>query len=155
LLESAWSLGYVHVGDVTSGSIRYVTGYLGKSIGERGIGGRTPPFSLMSKGLGLRWMRDHREELVSDPTIRRNGRSRALPRYYQKKLAESFEELQPWYAGLLKSLRVRAAHERDEELKKLLDKMYDKVHTGVALGLYRKQVDANLRARVRVKEGKL
>lgn len=155
LLESAWPLGHVHVGDVTSSSIRYVTGYLGKNYGEEAFGGRTKAFALMSKGLGLRWMRDHRQELVSNPTIRRNGRSRGLPRYYQKKLAESFCELADWYGGLLRSLSVRRARARDAELARKLSRMYDCVHMGYGVARMRHQVAQNLRARVRVKESKL
>lgn len=131
LLERCWSFGHVHVGDVTGGSVRYVTGYLGKNHGEVDFGGREKSFSLMSKGLGLRWMVDHREDLIRDAHVKHHGRKIGLPRYYQKKLAESFGELAPWFQGLLDSVRARASLKSRADDREWLAKRYDLVYSGV------------------------
>lgn len=54
-IESAWTAGNIHFGDLSMASIRYVTNYMCKSdLGKRD--GLEPEFSLMSKGLGKNYI---------------------------------------------------------------------------------------------------
>ena len=67
-VEKAWSdpetgssLGFVHMGNVTYDSARYVADYCHKDT--RVPEGRERPFSLKSQGLGRRYAEEHRDEL--------------------------------------------------------------------------------------------
>lgn len=94
-----------HLGDVTLGTLtyqsaRYVAGYTLKSnvgkltwtIKSKGKkdrifhDGRTPPFFIVSRGLGAQYALDNRERLERTLTCRMNGRDVGMPRYYAKKL---------------------------------------------------------------------
>lgn len=90
-LVEAWQdkddeIGFVHMGEVTTASIHYVTGYL--------IGGSTnneaePNFSIMSKGLGLSYLENpkifnHFHENKTFEIMGEGGENLQLPRYYRK-----------------------------------------------------------------------
>ena len=85
-LDKTWNKGIYYVGDVSQASIHYVTGYFSKtspiSVSER-------PFSLMSQGIGLDYVRTTqsfylRNKLVSFAYL--DGSRVPLPRYYKDKL---------------------------------------------------------------------
>lgn len=54
LLQAAWNLGEIHIGDVSGATIAYTLKYVSKEgkIPQHKNDMRRPEFSLMSKGLG-------------------------------------------------------------------------------------------------------
>lgn len=55
LIDAAWDLGFIHVGDLTKDSAQYVAGYVCKKMTSEDdprLGGRHPEFGRMSQGLG-------------------------------------------------------------------------------------------------------
>lgn len=56
LIQTAWGLGHIHVGDVTHDSCQYVAGYVTKKLTnpkDKRLMGREPEFSLMSRRPGI------------------------------------------------------------------------------------------------------
>lgn len=98
LSEKIWKKGYTYVGYVDSKCISYVSKYVlkefikGISVDNYIKSGLVPPFSLKSSGLGLTWLLDNVDKVVSD--IKQNKpvsmyKSKVgYPRYYRKKLIE-------------------------------------------------------------------
>lgn len=91
-------IGQVHIGDVTSASIKYVSGYIGKKIGipQYDYDDRVPEFSLMSKGLGLNaenYIGDFLRDTLT-PYVMLDGIKYPIPRYYKEKLKLNKLELQ-------------------------------------------------------------
>lgn len=90
LFEKNWKLGYVKLGTVTQDSIRYTADYVQKKLNgklaKEVYGERLPPFSVMSKGLGLKFAVEHSDRLREDLYIQYKGVKRGLPRYYIEKL---------------------------------------------------------------------
>lgn len=91
-IEMIWGKGFVHVGEVTSRSINYVSGYIimMAQIPEKA----TKPFSVMSRRPGIgqtyldrngQWHQENNEIFVRDI----NGRKVYMPRFYRNKLFSS------------------------------------------------------------------
>lgn len=96
LLQSCWDKGHVDVGEVTTSSIHYVTGYLVSAEEEEYIG-KERIFSLMSKSLGLGYLTT---SMVENHQTRRDfevthpgGRKNIMPRYYQDKVYSDADKL--------------------------------------------------------------
>lgn len=94
-IAKAWilngeAIGNIHIGQVEPASIKYVTGYLGKKIGIpfTDYDDREKEFSIMSKGLGIRYVEKtgnyHKEQKEAFTTL--NGIKYKLPKYYKEKL---------------------------------------------------------------------
>jgi hypothetical protein len=79
-------------GMVTTDSIRYVAQYIDKKMmGQlagyvEAITGRISPFALMSKGIGLQYMQDNKDQIINMQYCTLKGRKYSIPRYYCKKL---------------------------------------------------------------------
>ena len=75
---------------VTPDDIAYVTGYVQKKLtgrkGKEVYGNRTPPFALMSKGLGLANAVKNRSALSKGWTYLPGGSRVGIPRYFREKL---------------------------------------------------------------------
>lgn len=75
---------------VSPDDIRYVCGYIQKKYNgkkaEDLYGDKLPPFSLSSRGLGLRYALDNKQK-IADGEITFRGYPVSIPRYYLKKLA--------------------------------------------------------------------
>ncbi len=103
LIIKAWSkfhldtqqrepIGHVHFGKVTEASVRYTLAYMNKPriIPVDEYDTRQPEFSLMSKGLGKRYLTDQmknwhtsgKRKYVQLP----GGQKASMPRYYQEKI---------------------------------------------------------------------
>ena len=82
-LQKAWDKGIIHGGTVTPASTRYVADYLQKDTRPEAYEGRCPPFSLMSKGLGLRYQQDHIDLPTALRGIPEKGKLAPIPRYYR------------------------------------------------------------------------
>lgn len=85
---SSWRKGNVILGTVTVDSIQYVAKYIHKKLygeaAERDE--RVQPFSLMSKRLGMEYVKDHERELRDRGYVMMNGKKVGMPRYYAKVL---------------------------------------------------------------------
>lgn len=64
-----------------------MTSYVQKKLyGKNEYNGVLPPFSLMSKGLGLRYCLEHKEALLNSDYLTYRGKFISVPRYFSKKL---------------------------------------------------------------------
>lgn len=76
--------------NVTPMDIEYVTGYVQKKLSgdlaNQNYGGDTPPFAIMSKGLGLNFALKNADRLRTNGFTHINGHKISLPRYYRDKL---------------------------------------------------------------------
>lgn len=100
-IEKAWKkegnqIGFVHVGTVTSDSIAYVTKYIiNKDVYTEKNWIHQLPFAVMSKNLGLSYIREnwkwHKSELKN--YVMDNGYKKHMPRYYADKIF-SFKDKQ-------------------------------------------------------------
>ena len=99
IITDNWKLGRIHIGSVTTESIAYVTSYVQKKLnGDLGKEvytdtGRIAPFSLLSKGIGLQFVKDNAEQLTENLGFTVSGRPAGLPRYYRNKLNLKAEDL--------------------------------------------------------------
>jgi hypothetical protein len=105
LLQKAWTLGQIHVGEVNGATISYVCKYLhkGKTIPMHQNDDRVPEFSLMSKKLGLNYLtpqmlKYHRDDISRNYVTLEGGVKSAMPRYYREKI---YDEKQRYKQSLL------------------------------------------------------
>jgi hypothetical protein len=119
-LMDLWPFGTNTVGTVTYKSCRYVAQYIvDKLNGNKGkefYGERLPPFSLMSKGLGKKWLKEHRDQVVNNKGMTFEGHKVSIPRYYKKMLQQDLSEELEYQAGEYeeqerKRIQERANHE--------------------------------------------
>ena len=122
-VENAWRKGRIQLGTVTAQSINYVTAYITKKLwgdlGKEVYGDLVPPFSRMSKGLGERWLNEHKIELLADLGLRKRGKIIPMPRYYFKKIENDIPEELREYLTRLKAEKLLA--ELDEVGKTIFD----------------------------------
>lgn len=94
VIKKSWTLGQVFIGTVTIESCRYVANYIQKRQSKNmQLGLREKPFAIMSKGLGLAYAIENADQLRRTLSSRIQGKEVGLPRYYQKKLEITTEEL--------------------------------------------------------------
>ena len=76
--------------NVTPEDIEYVTGYVQKKLSgplaAENYGEDTPPFAIMSKGLGLEFALQNADRLRQNGFTYLSGHKISLPRYYREKL---------------------------------------------------------------------
>lgn len=137
----------IKLGTVTYDSIQYVTGYIeDKLYGELAdefytSRGREPPFSLMSRGLGLRFAEQWSDQIFSrGVTI--HGNNVGVPRYYKRKLG--FHKLDSISASLVADDRVIRHYGSDKKPIQIFD-VLESAH---------KQNERNLVAKLRLKADK-
>lgn len=143
-LPEIWSLGHIHIGDVSDASINYVTKYVINRTSD--MDGRDPPWSLMSKrpGIGAPYLTDamkqwHKSDL-KNYTVH-NGTKRKLPRYFKDKIFSDSERKRMADKSLLlqdveyvdEILRLERLHEcpenyYDERLAYAHGTLYDKLN---------------------------
>lgn len=90
LITDCWPFGFVDAKGVTRGRIKYVVDYIEKepylgSSAKEHYAPAEPPFSIVSKGLGLNFLKVN-SKLLREHGYYRDGRQVKMPRYYQKKL---------------------------------------------------------------------
>lgn len=90
-IVKAWTLGDVHIGQVTEDSIAYTAKYMQKAgkIPMFASDDRVPEFSLMSKHLGKSYLtpqvvKYHRQGIHY--ITKKGGYKQSLPRYYREKI---------------------------------------------------------------------
>jgi hypothetical protein len=121
-LMNLWPYGMNTVGTVTYESCRYVAQYIvDKLNGKKGkeyYGEREPPFSLMSKGLGKKWLEAHRDQVVKNASMTFEGHRISIPRYYKKMLQQDLSEELEYQAGECEEQERKRIQERaDREFK--------------------------------------
>lgn len=139
-VEACWPSGFVQAGSVTVRSTRYVAGYIQKALYGSWPKGCGEPFSLMSKGLGLDYVRDHAEQITRNLGETIDGVPVGLPKYYRKKLAIPTEVL---YAKSLEGLEPILEHYRE----KYGDDVQGREAALLAFKAHRAQSERNLEAR--------
>lgn len=111
-VRDLWNKGHVMVGSVTEQSIAYVTDYVNKKLygklAREEYGERLPPFALMSKGMGLTWLKENEHSLLINMGLRRQGRVYSMPRYYMRKLEAITDEMKD------ELMRVKAEDRLDD-----------------------------------------
>lgn len=91
-IEKLWSYGFNQVGTVTVESCQYVAGYIEKKLNgimgqeEYDNKGRIAPFSRMSKGIGLDYLRLNDSQIIDNLKITMRGKNVGIPKYYKRKL---------------------------------------------------------------------
>lgn len=144
VLADNWNMGFVKVGDVNADSIGYVCGYIfDKLSGPMAelYEGRVPPFSLMSKGIGKRFVEEYKDVLEKNLHVTVGGVPQALPRYYVKNLEIDKERLKE--AGDVKYNDTLEYWEKRGFLEADTLKQINKA---------REQADANLKGMVSLKK---
>lgn len=134
-VRDAWPFGFVRIGSVTGASVGYVAGYIEKALFTPELKAHERPFSLMSRGLGERFVVDNADQVRAKLGVTVFGKEVGLPRYYRRKLDISTEEL------------AEKAKERQAELEEhyygrygLSDDAYE------AVKAHRVQSEKNIRA---------
>lgn len=91
VIRSSWSLGHVHIGQVTEASVMYCLGYIVNGKGWKMRTKRERPFAIMSRrpGLGASYLTPamvlwHRSGRKNYAIL--DGTKRHLPRYYKTKI---------------------------------------------------------------------
>lgn len=86
ILQKCWTYGFLYYGTVTVKSCRYTANYIQKNDSLEANGGRLPPFSVMSLGIGKQFVIDNAVQLRENLGTTIQGHKTALPSYYRKKL---------------------------------------------------------------------
>lgn len=91
LVRKSWPFGFIKCEPACKSNIRYVLKYLDKGeyddVWEFEHPDLLKPFRLMSKGIGLQWIKDNQELLREGfGSFFFDGAYRPLPRYYKEKL---------------------------------------------------------------------
>lgn len=118
-IDKSWGLGFVHVGDVTHDSARYVASYTLKKLSGNQAARYAqlkikPEFSLMSRapGIGAVYVEQNKNFLRENAFCVVKGSKVALPRYYSDRIFTDVEKT------LLHCLREEFFETRFEDLKK-------------------------------------
>lgn len=85
VIENIWNQGLIHIGNVSSASINYVTKYMLKKSGVK----KEKCFSLCSIGIGKNYLNDNYSYHKNQKrfyTVLEGGEKINLPRYYKEKI---------------------------------------------------------------------
>lgn len=88
----AWPYGHTYIGTCETDSALYVASYIQKDTREYYYGGRTPPFKILSQGIGKRYCLDNARKLRRLLSDTQNGVRVGLPRQYREWLGIDPEE---------------------------------------------------------------
>lgn len=160
-LKDAWKYGNINVGDVCTESAGYVAQYcLTKLNGKRAkevYCGRQPPFQLFSRGLGLRYVEEHFEELKEEPTLRKRENVIGLPRAYRDKMRKLGHDVTEQYKKFAREnlAEIYEYHlSRGKEIKLKGHKMRLKTLDLQYRSACWKQAEANLEGRQGIDQGR-
>lgn len=135
-IAKAWNKGLIHVGNVNAKSINYTTKYMIQKYSTLLDTLPQPPFTLMSKGLGLGYIGQkidgelvlnqrgtwHQENVNNNFMTKEGGKKTILPRYYREKLYTSeVREIQNQIADKKRMERLRALEDSPQEYKNRFD----------------------------------
>lgn len=127
-INDAWKMGHIHYGDVTGASIGYTLKYMCKpsKIPLHRNDDRLPEFSLMSKGLGEKYitpamMKWHKADLTNRMYCNiEDGKKIAMPRYYKNKI---YHETEQWAIAFF--AKIKNEEMILQEMEKLGCSYYD------------------------------
>lgn len=92
-LQKAWGKGRIKAEPPRNGAIRYLMKYIEKQTSkERSkeiYGELEPPFALMSKGIGRKWIEDKLEYIVENGGYYNKGKIKPLNEYYRRILRQN------------------------------------------------------------------
>jgi len=119
-IEKAWKLGQIHYGKVSKASVGYTLKYMSKTskVPLHKNDDRNKEFQLMSKGLGLTYIKDstikwHQADLLERMYLNiEEGKKIGMPRYYKDKIYNSDQR------GQLKG------HHSEQFMLKLIEQAY-------------------------------
>lgn len=128
-IANSWQNGEVHALPVTSARIAYVTQYLDKRIERPDGDPRTPEKSLMSKGLGLSYIKPatkayYKKKLL--PYLHIEGNQKiSMPRYYRNKIYTEDEQI--IVNSNAKKFIEKSEPKTSEDFKKQVDQSIDSI----------------------------
>lgn len=106
-----WPFGHIDVGGFSRDSARYVCDYIFKAYdgnkGKEYYKGLEPPFRLMSKGIGRRFLEDNYKQIQQSNYITDRGIPCSIPRYYIKRISKTLND--PMYTSTVHAHVVDAA----------------------------------------------
>jgi len=123
-LQTIWKHGFVKIGTVTPGSIKYVTKYVTK-VDSRDLDLRDlpKPFNAMSKGIGENYVTDETKEYHSRTETKLHivkDYVRRLPTYYHSRI-HNLEDAETAFTIL------QYKKTRQREAKKAMEKKIDEI----------------------------
>ncbi|AXH77917.1 MAG: replication initiator protein [Microviridae sp.] len=149
-----WTKGNIHFGDVNQASINYVSKYLiDKDETQQGWDERQQPFALMSKGIGIGYLRKKHYHKARGDHITEyryycldNGHKVKMPRYYKEKIFSKIE----------REIGAKQAMQRqDEETEKRIQQLeLEHGDRQTAVMRYNEQIDHQYNS-IRIKSLKL
>jgi hypothetical protein len=117
-IELLWRLGNNTTGNPDREAIQYVVGYIRKKLNGsmflNKFGNIQEPFQLQSQGIGKDYAIAHKDTILSDKGITRNGHNVGLPRYYRKKLIDKDSEDELLYYQKCEQKRQEKIAEYDD-----------------------------------------
>jgi hypothetical protein len=120
-LQKIWGKGMIDFSPAQPGSFAYVAQYVNKkAIGAEQAAkywmeGREPEFRIMSKGIGEKYLNEHKDEILkTDSIICAGGREKRPPRYFDKILdkdtSQDTESYFKAHSDELREVRARLPH---------------------------------------------
>jgi len=109
-LKHCWPHGFVHTGGLTVASARYIAKYMRKGTKVSIAAGCESPFFLVSKGLGLEFVKRNGDQIKDQLELTVQGMKMGIPRYYVKKLEIPSEVLIEKGIAASKDTLERAIH---------------------------------------------
>lgn len=109
IIKNTWNKGFIYVGSVTSDSITYTCKYIDKLYDNEvkkeiyDDTNREVPFKIQSKGIGLRFVIDNKEQLQNMGYVTVRGVKRSLPRYYIQKAEVDLKKIRDFQEESSKS----------------------------------------------------
>lgn len=160
-VHQTWGKGYVYVGDVTTDSCNYVTGYITKKLkgDERkeyiksGKGqNEVEPFGMMSRkpGIGAEFCDRYGKDIVARGFAYVKANKSPIPRYYIERVKTKDDEAKGLREGSMYVFKKRNRIEKMNEIKQI---GYEK--------FYKKELDKlegacnNVHGRLKMKERKI
>jgi len=129
-LEKAWTVGYIHIGNVTGASVAYTAKYIDKDkrIPLHGRDDRVPEFSLMSKGLGCSYLTPaivnyHKADLTRCFVKTLDGHAVALPRLFRNRIYTDQEKEDQ--IKIIRQLKEKERNELEKTLKGITIEQYE------------------------------
>lgn len=124
-IERIWNRGFVSIGEVDIESAGYVAQYSQKKRLDKNLS-KDSSWIIMSRGLGVQYVMDHHNELLTSDYIYIKGNKFKLPRYFMDKLAKLHPDRVSFYKSkkekVAKSFRFNEGYRTNENNARILKK---------------------------------
>lgn len=128
-LQKIWGKGMIDFSPAQPGSFAYVAQYVNKkAIGAEQAAkywmeGREPEFRIMSKGIGEKYLNEHKDEILkTDSIICAGGREKRPPRYFDKILdKDTGQDKESYFKAHSDELREVRARRRRSAIQSLVN----------------------------------